>query len=84
MAVVKDFKCPNCGGILEFDAQTQKLKCPYCEGKFDPEIFDDLSCYFLKDPADIHWLHARTLTAEEAESVESGELTESETGTSVH
>ena len=41
MSELKDFKCPNCGGILEFDAQTQKLKCPYCEGKFDPEIFDE-------------------------------------------
>ena len=37
---IKDFKCPNCGGSLEFDAKTQKLKCPYCEGTFDPEVFD--------------------------------------------
>ncbi len=38
---LKDFKCPNCGGRLEFDAKTQKLKCPFCEGTFDPEIFDE-------------------------------------------
>lgn len=41
MSELKEFKCPNCGGRLEFDARTQKLKCPYCEGTFDPEIFDE-------------------------------------------
>ncbi len=77
-------------GVPTYDAFvfSTKLDSPMYDYSFnltiDPEIFDDLSCYFLKDPADIHWLHARTLTAEEAESVESGELTESETGTSVH
>ncbi|MBQ1624483.1 MAG: hypothetical protein II096_00445 [Erysipelotrichaceae bacterium] len=41
MSELKDFKCPNCGGRLEFDAQTQKLKCPYCDGTFDPEVFNE-------------------------------------------
>ena len=38
MSELKDFKCPNCGGRLEFDAKSQKLKCPYCEGTFDPDL----------------------------------------------
>ena len=41
MSELKDFKCPNCSGALEFDTKTQKLRCPYCEGTFDPEIFDE-------------------------------------------
>jgi len=41
MSELKEFKCPNCGGRLEFDAATQKLKCPYCEGTFDPDSFDE-------------------------------------------
>ena len=41
MSELKDFKCPNCGGRLGFDAQTQKLKCPYCDGTFDPEVFNE-------------------------------------------
>ena len=45
MSELKDFKCPNCGGRLEFDANTQKLKCPYCDGTFDPEIFDEDNHY---------------------------------------
>jgi len=31
--------CPNCGGELSFDIATQKLKCPFCEGLFDPAAF---------------------------------------------
>ena len=45
MSELKDFKCPNCGGRLEFDTKTQKLKCPYCDGTFDPEIFDEGNNY---------------------------------------
>ena len=53
----------------------------------DPGLFDDYSCYFLKDPADIHWLKARTLTEEDIaelreEAAQSGEqLTETEAET---
>ena len=37
MAETLDFKCPQCGGQLEFDAKTQNLKCPYCDSVFSPE-----------------------------------------------
>lgn len=37
MAGVEQFKCPACGGSVEFDAGTQKLKCPYCDSEFDIE-----------------------------------------------
>ena len=35
MAVNLDYKCPACGGALEFDSATQKMKCPYCDSVFD-------------------------------------------------
>lgn len=41
MSNLKDFKCPNCGGSLQFDSSTQKLKCPHCDGVFDPESFNE-------------------------------------------
>lgn len=30
-----DKKCPNCGGVMEFDPASGKMKCPYCESVFD-------------------------------------------------
>ena len=34
MADVIQYKCPSCGGILEFDPASQKMRCPYCESVF--------------------------------------------------
>lgn len=34
---MKNFKCPNCGGNIEFDSKTQGMKCPYCDSEFDLE-----------------------------------------------
>lgn len=31
------YKCPNCGGELIFDPQTQKYKCEYCFSYFTEE-----------------------------------------------
>lgn len=35
--MIEEFKCPNCGGSVEFDWSTQNLKCPYCDAEFDIE-----------------------------------------------
>ncbi|MBR5316049.1 MAG: hypothetical protein IKU44_04580, partial [Firmicutes bacterium] len=35
MSGMQDFKCPCCGGAVEFNAGTQNLKCPYCDSEFD-------------------------------------------------
>lgn len=37
MSELQEYKCPNCGGAVEFDSSTQKLKCPYCDSVFDIE-----------------------------------------------
>ena len=37
MAEVLEYKCENCGGILEFNSEKQKLVCPYCDSEFDPK-----------------------------------------------
>ena len=29
------YKCPNCGGDLRFDPESQKFKCEYCFSEFD-------------------------------------------------
>lgn len=35
MATLIEYKCPCCGGKVEFDSGTQQMKCPYCETTFD-------------------------------------------------
>ena len=37
MAVLQQFKCPNCDGAIEFDSGSQKMKCPYCDTEFEIE-----------------------------------------------
>jgi len=30
-----EYKCPNCGGAIEFDAATQEMVCPFCDTVMD-------------------------------------------------
>lgn len=32
-----DYKCPNCGGTLKFDATVQKVVCEYCGAEFQAQ-----------------------------------------------
>lgn len=42
MGQMIEYKCPNCGGSVEFNSNAQKVKCPYCESEFDIEIFEEI------------------------------------------
>ena len=37
MAVLQEFKCPNCDGAIEFNSGEQNMKCPYCDSEFEIE-----------------------------------------------
>ena len=37
MAVLQEYKCPNCGGTVIFDSKLQKMKCEYCSSEFEME-----------------------------------------------
>jgi len=37
MAQLQEYKCPCCGGAIEFDISLQKMKCPYCDTEFEME-----------------------------------------------
>ena len=43
MADMMEYKCPACGGAMEFDSKTQKMKCPYCDTEMEVEEFRKLS-----------------------------------------
>ncbi len=40
MSELKEYKCPACGGSVEFDSASQKMKCPYCDTEFEMEALD--------------------------------------------
>lgn len=40
---VEQYKCPNCGGGLEFDSESQLMKCPYCDSEFTMEALEGYS-----------------------------------------
>ena len=37
MSNILEYKCPCCGGAIEFDSSLQKMKCPYCDTEFEVE-----------------------------------------------
>ena len=41
MSELKNFKCPACGGAMEFDSKLQKMKCPYCDTVLEVEEIED-------------------------------------------
>ena len=53
---VREYKCPCCGGAIEFDSSSQKMKCPYCDTEFDVETLKDYDAELSKEkPDDMHW-----------------------------
>ena len=40
MAALKEYKCPCCGGAIQFDVASQQVKCPYCDTEFPVDILD--------------------------------------------
>lgn len=38
---IKDFKCPKCGGAVEFDSTIQKMKCLFCESIYNVDDLEE-------------------------------------------
>ncbi len=64
MAASLQYKCPNCGGAIEFDSAEQKPKCRFCDTTFDSETlrqYDELLAGDEDDSAELfsppesHW-----------------------------
>ena len=41
VADLMEYKCPCCGGKIEFDSGLQKMKCPFCETEFEIDTLRD-------------------------------------------
>ncbi|MCR4611300.1 MAG: hypothetical protein K5644_05335 [Lachnospiraceae bacterium] len=69
MADVQEYKCPNCGGALNFDSGIQKMKCPFCDCEFEMDALKELDADLDKNVEDeFTW-----------EAAGSGQWTEEET-----
>ena len=44
-----EYKCPCCGGAISFDANLQKLKCPYCDTEFETEALKSYDAELQQD-----------------------------------
>lgn len=56
MADLQEFKCPCCGGSIEFNSETQKMQCPYCDTEFDVDAlkgYEDESK--INTPDEMEW-----------------------------
>ena len=51
MSEIFSYKCPCCGGALEFNSDIQKVKCPYCDTEFEMETLKSYDAD-LKNDAD--------------------------------
>lgn len=49
---ILEYKCPCCGGVVEFDSSTQLMKCPYCDTTFDPAALMEKDEALNQPPAD--------------------------------
>lgn len=56
MSGLQEYKCPSCGGAIEFNSQVQRMKCPYCGSEFDVDAVktDEQEKESLK-PDTIEW-----------------------------
>lgn len=39
---LQDYKCPCCGGSIEFNSNVGKMKCPFCDSEFEMDALKEL------------------------------------------
>ena len=56
MAGLTEYKCPCCGGAIEFNSKVQKMKCPYCDTEFEMDALKEYDEALKEDKADqLQW-----------------------------
>jgi len=56
MSTLLDYKCPCCGGAIEFNTTVQKMKCPYCDTEFEMDALKEYDQEIQNDSADeMNW-----------------------------
>ena len=69
MTQLIEYKCPCCGGAVEFNSNVQKMKCPYCDTEFEMDVLqsyneelqkDEEDALFWESPAGGEWQEGET------------------------
>lgn len=60
MAALIDYKCPCCGGGIEFDSQSQNMKCPYCDTEFEVDAIKEFNEVSQPEQDDFSWENPST------------------------
>lgn len=56
MAGILEYKCPCCGGAVEFNSSVQKMKCPYCDTEFEMDVLQSYSEELQNEkPDELNW-----------------------------
>jgi len=55
LSAILEQKCPNCGGAVEFDAKSQRLKCPYCDTEFDIAAIEQAEEFASNSTQEMNW-----------------------------
>ncbi len=56
MSDLREYKCPCCGGAIEFNSATQAMQCPYCGTDFDIATLESFASELQQDiPDDMRW-----------------------------
>lgn len=56
MAGLQEYKCPCCGGGINFDSGVQKMKCPYCDTEFEMDALQGFDEDLKNDaPDEMNW-----------------------------
>ena len=64
-----EYKCPCCGGAINFDSKLQKMKCPYCDTEFDMETLKSYDEDLKKNAQDnMNWDNSNEQTFTEEET----------------
>ena len=55
MATTLEYKCPACGGALEFNTDAQAVKCPYCDTEFAMQTIRRLEAESAPSQEKLDW-----------------------------
>lgn len=64
---VLEYKCPNCGGFLQFGEDHQQMECPFCDSTFDIEQVLNHNANLTSDDLEFQWDQSQTGEFSESE-----------------